>query len=376
MTHIDVDIIKYHQGSLAATVHGSTVERLSYDPWGRRRNTSDFGYADVSHTFDRGYTLHEHYDGFDLINMNGRLYDPILGRMLSPDIVVQDEQSSQAYNRYSYCFNNPLRFTDPSGYVVRESRYYYDWSSTMYLNLGDHRNNGSAFNTDLSEGKFSPIYDVNGYFLGTDDEGIQGDAIVMRREDFKQGMSHEDALAVATELDDNNKDAEIRFYSHFSQLRNRPDWDGFVTIDEGIAWAKSHMGALQNPTPNNMLYINTSLLDFGSLSAVDFENGEGFVSPINMFTFSNTTQSLTNLQLRSTVYALGRIGIKLENASLGIIRIDNDCFMQSGRASDYDWNEGGGWIRSNAIKIEKKRANIPNGAGFRVYYYGVGHLNR
>lgn len=246
----------------------------------------------------------------------------------------------------------------------------------MYLNLGDHRNNGSAFNTDLSEGKFSPIYDVNGYFLGTDDEGIQGDAIVMRREDFKQGMSHEDALAVATELDDNNKDAEIRFYSHFSQLRNRPDWDGFVTIDEGIAWAKSHMGALQNPTPNNMLYINTSLLDFGSLSAVDFENGEGFVSPINMFTFSNTTQSLTNLQLRSTVYALGRIGIKLENASLGIIRIDNDCFMQSGRASDYDWNEGGGWIRSNAIKIEKKRANIPNGAGFRVYYYGVGHLNR
>ena len=110
--------LKDHQGSLAATVHGNTVERLSYDPWGRRRNTTNFGYDNVSHTFDRGYTLHEHYDEFDLINMNGRLYDPILGRMLSPDIVVQDEQSSQAYNRYSYCFNNPLRFTDPSGYVV------------------------------------------------------------------------------------------------------------------------------------------------------------------------------------------------------------------------------------------------------------------
>ncbi len=134
--------LKDHQGSLTATVHGSTVERLSYDPWGRRRNTSDFGYDNVTTTFDRGYTLHEHYDGFDLINMkftvsersaklclstaercelgeaNGRLYDPILGRMLSPDIVVQDEQRSQAYNRYSYCFNNLLRFTDPSGYVV------------------------------------------------------------------------------------------------------------------------------------------------------------------------------------------------------------------------------------------------------------------
>ncbi len=110
--------LKDHQGSLAAVVRGNTVERLSYDPWGRRRNTTNFGYDNVSHTFDRGYTLHEHYDEFDLINMNGRLYDPILGRMLSPDVVIQDEQSSQAYNRYSYCFNNPLRFTDPSGYVV------------------------------------------------------------------------------------------------------------------------------------------------------------------------------------------------------------------------------------------------------------------
>ena len=115
--------LKDHQGSLAATVHGNTVERLSYDPWGRRRNTTDFGYDNIAYTFDRGYTLHEHYEEFDLINMNGRLYDPILGRMLSPDIVVQDEQSSQAYNRYSYCFNNPLRFTDPSGYVVEDDWY-------------------------------------------------------------------------------------------------------------------------------------------------------------------------------------------------------------------------------------------------------------
>ncbi len=47
--------LKDHQGSLTATVHGSTVERLSYDPWGRRRNPFDFGYADVRHTFDRDY---------------------------------------------------------------------------------------------------------------------------------------------------------------------------------------------------------------------------------------------------------------------------------------------------------------------------------
>ena len=48
-----------------------------------------------------------------------RMYDPLVGRILSPDIVIQDPEYFQSYNRYSYCFNNPLRFTDPSGYVVR-----------------------------------------------------------------------------------------------------------------------------------------------------------------------------------------------------------------------------------------------------------------
>ena len=121
--------LKDHQGNLTATISGNTVERLSYDPWGRRRNPVGFGYATVAEpveaTFDRGYTLHEHYDEFDLINMNGRLYDPILGRMLSPDIAIQDLYNQQAYNRYSYCLNNPLRFTDPSGYFVENPPYYF-----------------------------------------------------------------------------------------------------------------------------------------------------------------------------------------------------------------------------------------------------------
>ena len=146
--------LKDHQGSLAATIHGSAVERLSYDPWGRRRNTTNFGYDNVNHTFDRGYTLHEHYDAFDLINMNGRLYDPILGRMLSPDIVIQDEQSSQAYNRYSYCFNNPLRFTDPSGYVVRESSSLYNGFTLFFYE--SHHNKGVLFNTDEALGQQLP----------------------------------------------------------------------------------------------------------------------------------------------------------------------------------------------------------------------------
>jgi RHS repeat-associated protein len=53
-----------------------------------------------------------------LINMNGRLYDPVLGRFLNADPVIQFPGFTQSYNSYSYVMNNPLRFTDPTGYTA------------------------------------------------------------------------------------------------------------------------------------------------------------------------------------------------------------------------------------------------------------------
>ena len=50
--------------------------------------------------------------------MNGRIYDPKLGRMLSPDPVTQAPENGQNYNRYSYAYNNPLKYSDPSGFVT------------------------------------------------------------------------------------------------------------------------------------------------------------------------------------------------------------------------------------------------------------------
>lgn len=64
---------------------------------------------------DRGYTFHEHLEPFGLINMNGRVYDPVLARFLSPDPYVQAPDYTQNFNRYSYCYNNPFKYTDPSG---------------------------------------------------------------------------------------------------------------------------------------------------------------------------------------------------------------------------------------------------------------------
>nr|WP_232505679.1 RHS repeat-associated core domain-containing protein [Flavobacterium crassostreae] len=67
---------------------------------------------------DRGYTGHEHLQSVGLIHMNGRLYDGKLHRFLQPDNYVQEPYNTQNYNKYGYCWNNPLKYTDPSGEIV------------------------------------------------------------------------------------------------------------------------------------------------------------------------------------------------------------------------------------------------------------------
>ena len=68
----------------------------------------------------RGYTGHEHLEEFDFIHMNGRVYDPTIGRFLSADPHIQDPYDSQSYNRYTYVKNNPLKYTDPSGFFFKK----------------------------------------------------------------------------------------------------------------------------------------------------------------------------------------------------------------------------------------------------------------
>ena len=86
---------------------------IRYDPWGNRYVVESF----LDEVIDRGYTGHEHLDQLGLIDMKGRMYDPKLGRFLSPDPFVQAPTDPQNYNRYSYCLNNPLKYTDPSGEI-------------------------------------------------------------------------------------------------------------------------------------------------------------------------------------------------------------------------------------------------------------------
>ena len=55
--------------------------------------------------------------------MNGRIHDPVLGRFMTPDPYIQSPDNLQSYNRYSYVLNNPLMYTDPSGYFSFKSLF-------------------------------------------------------------------------------------------------------------------------------------------------------------------------------------------------------------------------------------------------------------
>ena len=114
-------ILRDHLGSITHVINssGTVVQELSYDAWGRLRNPSTFALYNPTNEPDlylgRGYCSHEHLTGLGLINMNARLYDPLLGRFLSPDPYVQAPEHSQSFNRYSYCMNNPLIYKDENG---------------------------------------------------------------------------------------------------------------------------------------------------------------------------------------------------------------------------------------------------------------------
>ncbi|MFS8071395.1 MAG: RHS repeat-associated core domain-containing protein, partial [Byssovorax sp.] len=95
----------------------AAAEKRSYDAFGARRNPI-WGAAPVafSSLTTRGFTGHEDDEELGLVNMKGRVYDPKVGRFLTTDPIVSHPGFGQSWNPYSYVLNNPLAFTDPSGF--------------------------------------------------------------------------------------------------------------------------------------------------------------------------------------------------------------------------------------------------------------------
>lgn len=87
------------------------------------------------------------------------------------------------------------------------------------------------------------------------------------------------------------------------------------------------------------------------------------ITPISLFNAGNVAASVFNSTLRATVYALGRVDLQLLDKETGAVRVVNNP------ATDYDWNRGGGFMRSKFINFERWNNWLNDSHGFKTYYY-------
>jgi RHS repeat-associated protein len=146
-------LVKDHLSSIHSLTNESglvaSAWAMHFGPFGQRQNTSWTGPLSALFTkfhnlmTTRGFTGHEHADGLGIIHMNGRIYDPKLGRILQADPFVQAPKNSQSLNRYSYVFNNPLSYTDPSGYFSL-NRFIKTWWRVIVATVVSYVTYGAA----------------------------------------------------------------------------------------------------------------------------------------------------------------------------------------------------------------------------------------
>ncbi|MEL6557153.1 MAG: RHS repeat-associated core domain-containing protein [Bacteroidota bacterium] len=265
-----------------------------------------------------------------------REYDPIVGRWLRVDPM------RQYWSPYNGNGNNPIFNIDPTG--------------------GEN-----------------PIYGSNGVFRGVDEFGLQGEAIVYDGA-FTNGMSQASILknggSYFSRFDfSSNYDVASAISQHASTLSARPDWDGIVTVSEGIAWARAHLdldadnnpdNGFENATADDWLYVDAGQLDFGRLSISDFD-AVGQMKLINLFalggaSFTNPTSS----SIRTT-YHLGRVHMTLLDSN-GTVKIHND------NTTAFDWSGGGSLLRRAFITAERFRAGLNDRNGFPTAVYGTGRV--
>jgi len=250
-----------------------------------------------------------------------RYYDSELSGWLSVD-PMSDKYPS--LSPYCYTADNPVVLVDPNGESI------------------------------------NPIYDKEtSKFLGTDDRGLQGEAIIMNKTDFKQGMSHEEAMSKGKTLDNISFYEALKFANngkfkdfidHYNNLPNSPDWDGYLSLNEANEWYRNGNG--------QPLFVDLSKIDLSNLYSLG-DNYIGEEKYINLFFASISTND-------ALVY--GTIKLK---------RYPND--QVKAYADVYDFNMHNSKNPLNwPINIEAKigKAYAGDGNPFNINFYGSKQLKK
>ena len=192
----------------------------------------------------------------DMLDFGARFYDPRIARWNTQDPLAEKYFSLSPYN---YCAGNPVTVTDPDGRAL------------------------------LSLQNRSPIYDRQGKFLGTDDEGLQGEAIVMDSEDFRQGMSPDEARSKRVDVNSMDQESRDRMTEHYNGLKDRPDYDGYLTLQEANEWYRNGNG--------EPLFASLEKIDLSGIYSL----GEKYVGQEKTFNLFNVSASFNDRLVYGTI---------------------------------------------------------------------------
>jgi RHS repeat-associated protein len=233
--------LKDHLGSIRATVYDNKlISAQDYDAWGYILEGRTYESEEGKFKFTGKERDEESfYDYF-----GARYYDARVGRWGGID---PNEQQRIWLSPYNFVQNNPLNSIDPNGLLDK------------------------------------PIYDIDGNFLGTDDEGLQGDAVIMNKENFIQGMSTEAALKYNLGYEGlSGSEAQGKYSSHYNNLPSRPDYDGYLTLDEANDWYRTGNG--------KSLYTSLEKIDLSKIYSL----GENFVGEEAYFNLISNSNNLND----------------------------------------------------------------------------------
>jgi len=376
--------------------NGNIISDMSYDAWGRPRNPQDWSYSNITTNSitDRGYTMHEMLNNFNLINMNGRAYDPLVGQFLSPDPFVGNPENSQSYNRYSYCLNNPLKYVDPSGYIsinaytfagppnqqTVQAQSFYEWFINMNLwHAGYNWNSDQEWATMFSRqweqsvnairghndwvNKWHILNDLNHTIKKTvkyngqhhgafnykvvDRKWIKGDQVGGKEPQFikfsnKPNINYRDyyigdnGAHYRMDLYNNYQNAYNNYLNQFRQNPNTPmNWEARTYLEE-----KQHIDIPLTPTS----YI--PLQDFIEVKTINFNNNLDKKGIINYQTRGNTSFDLyVNVNI-------GDIGLSFgPGSNISSQGIVNDANNANILLIGNIFQNNGGWIPTMNIFV-------------------------
>ncbi|WP_353165339.1 hypothetical protein [Empedobacter brevis] len=203
----------------------------------------------------------------------------------------------------------------------------------------------------------APIYGTNGKLLGTDDQGLKGTPIIMKEENFQQGMSHKEALSYSEGLQGLESKEAIKEYSNTqANLKNRPDYDGYLTLSEANEWFRNGNG--------EPLFVDSSKINLDPVNVSELQE-EGGSMYKNFF--------LTTNQATGKVY--GTIKLTLEDSSSGTVKLGGN----GGMLDEYNFEQKpkDGSIKRELRNFGTSVGSVVAGQGkdYFIYTYGKGKVS-